>query len=219
MMKIRNKNSWLEMHCMAHQKSELLQNIILGGQDGLVNVLGLSIGVAGATGSGQLIIVSGIAAMLAESISMGAVAYTTGRTAVKCEKKSRRDADFSEGDLQALLSAGKKAGIGEKKLALVEAACMHRKDGHRTPMERAALVWFSTMCGSFIPIAPYLFTDVASALPLSIVAALLALFITGTVRAKATGEKWAEAGIEMAIVGSIATAAGYAIGSILKVAV
>lgn len=204
---------------MAHHKSELLQNIILGGQDGLVNVLGLSIGVAGATGSREIILVSGIAAMLAESISMGAVAYTTGRTAVKCEGKSRKDAGFSEGDLQLLVSAGRKAGLDAGKLLLVESVCAHRKDDHRTPMERAVLVWFSTMAGSFIPIAPYLFLGVPEALPLSLGAALLALFITGTVRAGETGEKWADAGLEMVVVGGLATAAGFVIGSVLKVTV
>ena len=204
---------------MAHQKSELLQNIILGGQDGLVNVLGLSIGVGGATGSREIVLISGIAAMLAESISMGAVAYTTGRTAVKCEKKTRKDADFTEEDLQKLILAGKKAGLDAGKLSLVQSCCAHRKDDHRTPMERAALVWFSTMCGSFIPIAPYLFLSVSEALPISLIAALLALFITGTVRARATGEKWADAGLEMVVVGSLATVAGYVIGTVLKVAV
>lgn len=204
---------------MAHQKSELLQNIILGGQDGLVNVLGLSIGVAGATGSKELVLVSGIAAMLAESISMGAVAYTTGRTAVKCESKSRKDAEFSEEDAKRLVAAGKKAGIVAKKLALVEMLVAHKEDGHRLPLKRAALVWFSTMAGSFIPLAPYLAFGISDALIASLALALAALFITGAIRANHTGEDWKESGFEMALVGGIATAAGYAIGSVLKVTV
>lgn len=204
---------------MAHKSSQLLQNIILGGQDGLVNVLGLSIGVAGATGSRELVLVSGVAAMLAESISMGAVAYTTARTALKCEKKSRRDANFSEEDVERLIGAGKKAGIGGRKLLLVGEILKQEGDGHKAPIKRAALVGLSTLCGSFIPVVPYLFFNAQSSLPISILFALAALFITGAIRAKKTGEKWFESGSEMVVVGSLATAAGYAIGSLLKVAV
>lgn len=203
-----------------HRQSEFLQNAILGGQDGLVNVLGLSIGVAGATGSRELVLVSGIAAMLAESISMGAVAYTVGRTAVKIDRKSRSDAEFSDADEERLIASGKTAGIPARKLELVRhLLSFHRKDERRAPIERGALVWFSTMCGSFIPLAPYVFTGVSEALPLSLAFGLAALFITGAIRARHTGEKWFESGAEMALVGLLATVAGYAIGSVLKVTV
>ena len=54
-----------------------LRDIILGGQDGLVNVLGLVLGVAAATAHSQVIIVAGLAATFAESIAMAGVAYTS----------------------------------------------------------------------------------------------------------------------------------------------
>ena len=52
-------------------------DLILGGQDGLVNVLGLSLGLFAAHSGGHLIIVAGLAAGFSEAISMGAVAYTS----------------------------------------------------------------------------------------------------------------------------------------------
>jgi hypothetical protein len=54
-----------------------LSDIILGGQDGLVNVLGVILGVAAATNDPRLVLVAGLAATFAESVSMGAVAYTS----------------------------------------------------------------------------------------------------------------------------------------------
>ena len=54
-----------------------LSDIILGGQDGLVNVLGVILGVAAATSDPHLVLVAGLAATFAESVSMGAVAYTS----------------------------------------------------------------------------------------------------------------------------------------------
>lgn len=54
-----------------------LRDVILGGQDGLVNVLGVTLGVAAASGDTRLVLAAGLAATFAESVSMAAVAYTS----------------------------------------------------------------------------------------------------------------------------------------------
>src|SRR3989304_327092 len=58
-----------------------IREFILGGQDGLVNVLGLILGVATATQDVKIVLIAGISALFAESISMGAVAYTSSKAA------------------------------------------------------------------------------------------------------------------------------------------
>ncbi|MDO8556599.1 MAG: VIT1/CCC1 transporter family protein [Nanoarchaeota archaeon] len=55
----------------------LLKDIILGGQDGIVNVLGLTLGVAAATNDPRVVLIAGLAGGCAESISMAAVAFTS----------------------------------------------------------------------------------------------------------------------------------------------
>src|SRR3989344_3661820 len=55
----------------------LFKDFILGGQDGLVNVLGIILGVAIGTGDAKIVILAGLAAAFAESVSMGAVAFTS----------------------------------------------------------------------------------------------------------------------------------------------
>src|SRR5574341_1782514 len=60
-----------------HRLGARLSEVILGGQDGLVNVLGLILGLAAATDETRIIIAGGLAATFAESISMAAVAYTS----------------------------------------------------------------------------------------------------------------------------------------------
>ena len=64
-----------------HAQPGLLSDFILGSQDGLVNVLGVILGVAVASryllDPFAIVIAGGLAAMFAESISMGAVAYTS----------------------------------------------------------------------------------------------------------------------------------------------
>ena len=58
-----------------------LRDFILGSQDGLVNVLGIVLGVATATNDIRIVLIAGIAALFAESISMAAVAYTSTKAA------------------------------------------------------------------------------------------------------------------------------------------
>src|SRR5687768_12860656 len=60
-----------------HREGSSLSDVILGGQDGLVNVLGVILGVAAATEDVRVILVAGLAATFAESVSMAAVAYTS----------------------------------------------------------------------------------------------------------------------------------------------
>src|SRR5258705_8943374 len=60
-----------------HSTNNSLRDVILGGQDGLVNMLGIALGVVAASGSTHVLVVTGIAAAITESISMGAVTYTS----------------------------------------------------------------------------------------------------------------------------------------------
>jgi predicted membrane protein (TIGR00267 family) len=73
-----------------HNGSAIIRDVILGGQDGLVNVFGVVLAVAAATQSRYIILISGLAAAFAESISMAAVAYTSGRAGEEYYRKKRR---------------------------------------------------------------------------------------------------------------------------------
>src|SRR5580700_9763596 len=61
----------------SHKTGSNLRDMILGGQDGLVNVLGVVLGATAATTDTKVIISIGLAATFAESLAMGAVAYTS----------------------------------------------------------------------------------------------------------------------------------------------
>ena len=81
----RSNTIWFMTHT---GRPPALSDIILGGQDGLVNVLGVILGVAAATHDPRIVMVAGLAATFAESVSMGAVAYTS----------TLADADFYEAE-------------------------------------------------------------------------------------------------------------------------
>ena len=60
-----------------HRRANSLRDVILGGQDGLVNILGIILGVIAGGGSTTVLIATGFAAAITESISMGAMGYTS----------------------------------------------------------------------------------------------------------------------------------------------
>src|SRR5258706_1285008 len=64
-------------HQEQHKLENPLRDVILGGQDGLVNALGIILGIAAVTPDVHILIATVLAATAAESISMGAVAYTS----------------------------------------------------------------------------------------------------------------------------------------------
>lgn len=64
-------------HREEHRQANWLRDVILGGQDGLVNILGIVLGVIAGGGSRAVLLAAGFAAAITESISMGAVGYTS----------------------------------------------------------------------------------------------------------------------------------------------
>ena len=74
----------LELHQIERHQGLSRSNIrdfILGFQDGLVNTLGLVLGVASAVNSTSIVLISGLVTTFAESVSMAAVAYTSTKAA------------------------------------------------------------------------------------------------------------------------------------------
>lgn len=70
-----------------HSRPTLLSDFILGSQDGLVNVLGILLGLTAANTSIRVFFIAAFAALGTESISMGAVAYTSTSARRKVYRK------------------------------------------------------------------------------------------------------------------------------------
>src|SRR5579864_8703359 len=75
-----------------HKLGNPLRDVILGGQDGLVNSLGIILGVSAASGDTHVLIATVLAAAFAESISMGAVAYTSAMSQKDYYESERKKA-------------------------------------------------------------------------------------------------------------------------------
>lgn len=221
-----------------HRHESRLADVILGGQDGLVNVLGVILGVAAATRDARIVIAAGLAATFAESISMGAVAYTS-RLASDDLYLSEREREYRhihlapEVEIEEIRDIYRKKGFeGEALEKIVEVITsnpdvwvnvMMSEEFQMTPPEKsnafrsALIVGFSALAGSLIPLFPFFFWSVGLSIWLSIVVAALTLFVVGIYKARVTIGKPLQSGFQMAVIGTISALAGYVVGLIFKI--
>jgi len=221
-----------------HHGEFRLSDVILGGQDGLVNVLGVILGVAAATADSRIVIAAGMAATFAESISMGAVAYTS-TLAQNDLYHSEKEREYRHIHLAPDVEAEEIRGIyrnkgfeGETLEKIVDVITsnpdvwvnvMMAEEFQMSPPEKsralrsALIVGFSALAGSLIPLFPFFFWTVNLSIGFSIIIAALTLFTVGVYKARVTVGKPFRSGMEMAIIGTVSALAGYVVGLIFKV--
>ena len=220
-----------------HSRASGLSDIILGGQDGLVNVLGVILGVAAATSDPRIVLVAGLAATFAESVSMGAVAYTS----------TLADADYYEAERarefrhiaevphlekdEVREIYAKKGFTGELLNRIVETitanedvwvAVMMNEEHQLSPTDRrqaiksALVVGLAAIIGSLIPLAPFAFLPVGHSMWVAVVITALVLFGVGAYKARMMVGHPGKSGLEMAVIGTLSALVGYAVGAILR---
>jgi VIT1/CCC1 family predicted Fe2+/Mn2+ transporter len=224
-------------HTDPHQQASTLSDIILGGQDGLVNVLGVILGVAAATSDVYLVLVAGLAATFAESVSMAAVAYTSTLADAdfyesEREREYRHIQDVPHLEVQEIRSIYTEKGFkGELLERIVDTitanndvwvAVMMAEEHQLTPVDRrqalrsAVIVGIAAIVGSLIPLIPFMFLPVWASIWVAIVISALVLFVVGAYKARVTVGNPGKSGLEMAVIGTVSALVGYAVGLILK---
>lgn len=216
----------------------LVRDVILGGQDGLVNVLGLVLGMAVATGDPRLVVTAGLAALLAESIAMGGVAFTasgaerqlavTTRERIGREQEERAAARAGERRRRletggtgtgavvdaALAEADLEAQAWRDELEALRAEMAPLRETR--PIRAAAVVGLSTAAGSAVPLLPFVLLPIGIAPIVALAAGGVVLAVAGMERASLTGGDVRRAAMEMVGIGLVSAFAGYLIGQLLQ---
>jgi VIT1/CCC1 family predicted Fe2+/Mn2+ transporter len=221
-----------------HRQTNWLRDVILGGQDGLVNILGIILGVIAGGGSETVLIVAGFAAAITESISMGAVGYTSSvserdyylaeqeresaeiAASPEAERQEVRDLYAAKGfagplleDVVATITANREtwlATIMDEELHLQPIA-------NRAILRAAIVIGIATLIGHLIPLVPFLFLDRNPALIVAIALSTLALFAVGVYSAVTLVGDWRTSGLRMVAIGLGAAAIGFAVGRLFNV--
>ncbi len=214
-----------------------LSDFILGGQDGLVNVLGVVLGVATATRDPRLILVAGLATAFAESISMGAVAYTTTMAEADIYESERsREYRHIENapniERQEVREIFQKKGFHGTLLdRIVDTITadhetwvnvMMAEEHQLTPVNRASafrsafVVGLSAIVGSLVPLLPFIFFPAGAGIWISVIVTALVLFMVGAYKARVTIGRPGKSGLEMALIGILSALIGFVVGLVFK---
>lgn len=203
---------------------------VLGANDGIMSTSGLILGVAGATKDGAQILVAGVAAVVAGSISMAGGEYTSvsaqkdsEKAALAVERKELRD--NPEAELRELQWFYEQKGLSSevaKKVAIeltsrdalkahAEAELGIDSDHHVSPTQAALSSFVAFAAGGLLP----LFASMGDAdlrIYLVIGSVIAALTITGFVGAKIGGAKPGRGIARNLLVSLLTMGVTYAIG-------
>jgi VIT1/CCC1 family predicted Fe2+/Mn2+ transporter len=215
----RDQNA-TEVHTVQdpHHRGRGLSDVILGGQDGLVNVLGVVLGVAAATDATRIVLVA-----------MAAVAYTSTMAKADLYESERarehrhilRVPSLERDEIREIY---RRKGFGGELLDRVVETITADKDvwvavmmaeehglapiDRRAALRSALVVGASALVGSLVPLAPFAVLPVSAAMAASIAVAALVLFATGAYKGRVTmGVPW-RSGLEMAFIGTLSALAG-----------
>lgn len=95
---------------------------------------------------------------------------------------------------------------------------MDKKRRHKDDLIMGAgLMFFSYFLAGLVPIVPFLIFPVGIARVVSIIAALLSLFVVGYFKGKIVKDEALRSAVEMFVIGGLATAIGLVVGTFLKV--
>jgi VIT1/CCC1 family predicted Fe2+/Mn2+ transporter len=226
-----------EPHTSNHtSKLNWLRASVLGANDGIVSIAGLTLGVAGATSSSSAIITAGVAGIIAGAISMAAGEYVSVSSSRDTEKallrKERKELeDFPEQELQELAEIYEHKGLKEstallvaKELTAKDAFAAHvdaelgiDPNNLTNPWHAAFASAAAFLLGAIIPLFAIALPPEPIRVPVAFLSVIIALGITGTLSAKAGDANVARAVIRVICGGALAMTVTYGIGRLLGV--
>ena len=219
-----------------HVKGRWLTDVVLGAQDGLVNTLGLVLGVAAASADARVVFAAGMAAGIAESLSMGAVGYTSSvaRGELFHSERAREyrhlehAPDIEREEIRALFATkGFEGELLERVVATicgnkdVWVALMMAEEHELLPVDRraslrsAGIIGVAALVGSIVPVVPFAVFGLRVSVVVAVGLGAALLFALGAFKASVTSGRKTKSGIELALIGMACAIAGYVVGSVL----
>jgi VIT1/CCC1 family predicted Fe2+/Mn2+ transporter len=217
-----------------------LRAAILGANDGLVSNLSLVMGVAGAAFSGQTVLITGLAGLLAGSCSMAMGEWLSVQSARELyTEQIATEADelteFPEEEKEELVLIYRAKGFAPEEARAIVDRVMRNKGTALDTLVReelginpedlggsawtaAASSFFVFMVGAIIPVLPFLFLHGTNAVVVSAAASAVALFLIGAVTSLFTARGAWFSGMRQLLIGAAAAAVTYGAGHLFGVA-
>ncbi|MFB2580451.1 VIT family protein [Herbiconiux sp. P15] len=216
------------------QRLNWLRAGVLGANDGIVSVAAIVVGVAGATSATGPILTAGVAGLVGGAISMALGEYVSVSSQSDSERaliaKERQElAEMPEEELDELTALYRAKGLTEDtarkvavELTAKDALAAHLsielnidEDDVVSPWHAAAASAAAFTIGAILPLLAILLPPEGWRVPVTFVAVLLALALTGAVSAHIGGSSKGRATLRVVIGGALALAATYGVGLLL----
>lgn len=229
--KLQHKENHLE-------SSDFLTDVVIGMSDGLTVPFALAAGLTGAVSNSSIIVIAGIAEIVAGSIAMGLGGYLAGKTETEhYESELKKEYDeverIPEMEKKEVRDFFENLGLSEEiQLKATEEIAKDKKQwvdfmmkfelGLDKPDPRRATksamnIGLSYAVGGIIPLSPYFFIpDSREALKFSVIATLVCLFIFGYFKSKITGVPVLSGGLKVMLIGAAAAAAAFGVALLFK---
>jgi VIT1/CCC1 family predicted Fe2+/Mn2+ transporter len=220
---------------------QYIGDMVYGGLDGIVTTFAIVSGVAGANLGSGVILILGLANLLADGLSMAAGAFLSLKSereyyARERERETWEIEHFPDGERSEMVEIYRAKGysredaealmdIQSKDHALwVDAMMVHELGllpDDRQPVRSALLTFLAFLLAGSVPLLIYLlglvFTiDASDSFPLALVLSGLALFGLGAAKVFVTERSWFRSGLEMLVVGGLAAGIAYLVGYLLQ---
>ncbi len=223
-----------EPHAGLGSRLNWLRAGVLGANDGIVSVAGLVVGVAGATLERGPILTAGLAGLAAGAVSMALGEYVSVSSQrdselalVSLEKRELRDDPEAElAELAALYEAKGLRPETARTVAVeltrhdplaahLDAELHIDPDDLTRPWPAAAASALAFTLGALLPLVAILLPPPALRVPVTVVAVLLALALTGTAGARLGGSPVGRAVLRVVLGGALGLAVTYGIGTLV----
>ena len=220
------------------QSSDVLRDVVIGMSDGLTVPFALAAGLTGAVANSSIIVIAGIAEIVAGSIAMGLGGFLAGKTEQdhysselkreyeevdrlpEMEKKEVKE--FFEGiGLSEELQVKATEEIAKDKKQWVNFMMKFElgldKPDPKRATKSAMNIGISYAIGGIIPLSPYFFIDDSrEALKFSVIATLICLFIFGYFKSKMTGVPVLSGALKVMLIGALAASAAFGVALLFK---
>jgi VIT1/CCC1 family predicted Fe2+/Mn2+ transporter len=220
------------------RSSDFLRDVVIGMSDGLTVPFALAAGLTGAVANSSIIVIAGIAEIVAGSIAMGLGGYLAGKTEndhynselkreyeeveriPEMEKKEVQDF-FENLGLSKEIQLKATEEIAKDKKQWVDFMMKFElgleKPDPRRATKSALNIGLSYAVGGIIPLSPYFFiADSREALKFSAAATLICLFIFGYFKSKITGVPIFSGALKVMLTGALAAAAAFGVALLFK---
>jgi len=215
-----------------------LRAAVFGVNDGLISNASLILGIAGATADNQIVLLSGVAGLVAGAFSMAAGEYVSVRSQremfeyqIGLEREELEHYPDEEAEELALIYAARgieasaarqmaKDLIADPDKALDTLAREElglNPDDLGSPWGAAAFSFASFALGATIPLMPFLVAGGAASLQVAMVLSAAALFGVGAAISLFTGRSALASGLRMLMIGAAAGAVTWLVGSLVGV--